>query len=1283
MADTSLCPLGSDDTFGPRVNPNCRAFDFTILFQDAFFSVLPTSLFLIVVLPRLQFLRRASVKLMSYSLVVWKLYIPKSLLILIFTLQVVFTAFQTTTPAIYTKLSLTSGLLNIVATFAAAVLSFAEDQRTVRPSDVLVVYFSAASIFHIPRLRTLWLIPSITTCKILWTAIYGFTVAILLAESARKTKLLRQLYQGLEDMPEIDDNLAGQAAEDKLQSAWNIINADRRQRLLYATFRAYGWVFLSGIPPRLALTALTFAQPFLITALVDWMGTDDAPADYGPALTGAVVLVYSSLAVLRAIYWRQTYRFITTIRAGLVSIIYTATTGLKSAQIKDMAAITLMDTDVERIASDFKYIHEVWASALEVGIALWLLERQVSVACLIPAVICLVSVLATIPVSRKSVNAQRKWIERIQKRLAATSHILGDVKAAKMLGLVNVVFAVVSKLREIEIKTSERFRKLLLWQISLSNIPTDFAPFATFTTYTVISVVRADDSLNLAQAFTSLSLIFLLTSPLLTFCQAFPSIVQTITCFRRIHRYILDSHALTDLEMSAEGFSGGTTELQEYDQSTASFSAPLVSFINADISWSTDTQVVLHNLNMNITQGITVLIGPVGSGKSTVLESILGQTYVKRGSLNSTLTKVAYCCQTPWIIDGTIQDNITGGAEFDDSWYQFTISACGLEEDMRAFTKNNTAKRTGNKGALLSGGQKQRVALARAVYSKNQVLVLDDVFSGLDSRIINNVIVLDEGRIVDHGPYTEILERRPDIIAESAMPVQKFLLPPPVDEPLASEKADETQVLVSDADSIHSNATSIAQKGGTWSVYGYYYHSAGLLPVVLLAVFSGLEAFGSNFATVWLQWWTEANSQQPNKELWKYLGVYTLLFGLSLLGIVAGCWVFLVKIITTTGLSLHRDLLQTTLASPFSFFRKISIGSIMNRFSQDIQLVDMELPMNGAQFVTVLDLIVGAITVVIVATMTSMRDQFAAGSIGVALNLVLTLNQSLGQMIKSWTSLEMSIGAVSRIRDFVRDTPSESDILVTPSRILPEWPSHGVIDFISVSARYSSTTVPVIQNLSLQIRAGEKVAICGPSGSGKTSLILALLQMIDVQQGRIEIDGVDLSTVPRNMLRKRLNTIPSDPFFMPGTVRFNLDPHGDATDESIELAIKKVGLWKRVSSEGGLDAEFSASKWSIGERQLLALARALNVCSRVLILDEATSSVDWRTEAIMQDIMDTEFASSQTVIAILHRLRHIDRFDRIVLLKRGQIVECDSPRALLERNSEFRKLFMSLESSET
>ncbi|OKL58596.1 hypothetical protein UA08_06381 [Talaromyces atroroseus] len=414
MAKASLCPPGSDNTFGPRVNSSCRAFDFTLLFEDAFFSVLPTSLFLIVVLPRLQFLRSAPVKLASYRLAVWKL----SLLVILFALQVVFTALQTTTSAIHTKLSLASGLLDIIATFSAAVLSFAEDQRTVRPSDVLVIYFSAASILYIPRLRTLWLIPCITACKSLWTAIYVFTLAILIVESARKTKFLRRLHQNvtpeqsggfwsqslfiwvlpffhqgylkhlqLSDIPEVDESLAGYTAGQKLQTAWDITTADRR--LLFATFRAYRWSFLSGIPPRLALTAFTFAQPFLITTLVDWMGATAAPANYGPALIGAVVLVYSGLAVSTAIYWRQRYRFITAIRAGLVSIIYAATTGSKSVQAKDMAAITLMDTDVERIASDFRFVHEIWASALEVGIALWLLELQVSVACLVPAVICL------------------------------------------------------------------------------------------------------------------------------------------------------------------------------------------------------------------------------------------------------------------------------------------------------------------------------------------------------------------------------------------------------------------------------------------------------------------------------------------------------------------------------------------------------------------------------------------------------------------------------------------------------------------------------------------------------------------------------------------------------------------------------------------------------------------------------------------------------------------------------------------------------------------------------
>lgn len=160
----------------------------------------------------------------------------------------------------------------------------------------------------------------------------------------------------------------------------------------------------------------------------------------------------------------------------------------------------------------------------------------------------------------------------------------------------------------------------------------------------------------------------------------------------------------------------------------------------------------------------------------------------------------------------------------------------------------------------------------------------------------------------------------------------------------------------------------------------------------------------------------------------------------------------------------------------------------------------------------------------------------------------------------------------------------------------------------------SCQSPPVLQDLSLNIKSGEKVAVCGPSGSGKTSLILGLLQMIELQQGSIEVDGIDLSTIPCGAVRSRINVVPQDPFFMPGTLRFNLDRNLEGSpisDASLVRSLRAVGLWKKVcddtSGGGELDQELSVSNWSVGERQLLALARAMVMKSPILILDEATS----------------------------------------------------------------------------
>ncbi|GKT41589.1 ABC transporter gloK [Colletotrichum spaethianum] len=318
----------------------------------------------------------------------------------------------------------------------------------------------------------------------------------------------------------------------------------------------------------------------------------------------------------------------------------------------------------------------------------------------------------------------------------------------------------------------------------------------------------------------------------------------------------------------------------------------------------------------------------------------------------------------------------------------------------------------------------------------------------------------------------------------------------------------------------------------------------------------------------------------------------------------------------------------------------------------------------------VLNLTVAALAVLLVSLSVALQDTIDPGLLGVALVSVMGFGQLLTGLLNNWAMLETSLGAVARIREFETETPSEEggDTPVT----VEEWPAKGQIDITNVSAAYDDHQV--LSGINLSIKPGEKVAICGRTGSGKSTLLALLVRLHDPSSGAIEIDGVDISTVPINQLRKSLVALPQDPLFLPGTVRRNLDPFGARDDAGIWGALQKTGLKTLFEDKGGLEPDLNTDWLSAGQKQLFCMARAILRNSRVLLLDEVTSSLDQATEQIVQELIRSEF-QEWTVVVIAHRLKAVADFNKIVTLQDGQVAEFDHPKTLLEKGGVFASMW--------
>uniref|UniRef100_A0A8D2ABT1 ABC-type glutathione-S-conjugate transporter n=1 Tax=Sus scrofa TaxID=9823 RepID=A0A8D2ABT1_PIG len=281
-------------------------------------------------------------------------------------------------------------------------------------------------------------------------------------------------------------------------------------------------------------------------------------------------------------------------------------------------------------------------------------------------------------------------------------------------------------------------------------------------------------------------------------------------------------------------------------------------------------------------------------------------------------------------------------------------------------------------------------------------------------------------------------------------------------------------------------------------------------------------------------------------------------------------------------------------------------------------------------------------------------------------SLVHWVTLALNWMIRTISDLESNIVAVERVKEYSK-TETEAPWVVEGNRPPAGWPPRGEVEFRNYSVRYRPGLELVLKNLSLQVHGGEKVGIVGRTGAGKSSMTLCLFRILEAAEGEIRIDGLNVADIGLHDLRSQLTIIPQEPILFSGTLRMNLDPFGTYSEEDMWRALELSHLHSFVSSQpAGLEFQCSegGENLSVGQRQLVCLARALLRKSRILVLDEATAAIDLETDDLIQATIRTQFEAC-TVLTIAHRLNTIMDYTRVLVLDKGTIAEFDSPTNLI------------------
>ncbi|KAM0225506.1 hypothetical protein ACHAQD_001442 [Fusarium lateritium] len=1016
----TLCISSTDTSFGPFVGPECRdGFDFTLVFEQSILVLLPAALLLVLAPIRISRLRNVPVKVAGRRLRTVKL----ALIALLAVLHLVLVVLWATRPSDtrLDRVSVAAASVSFASSLMSCVLSCVEHAKSPRPSSLLNVYLAVSLLLDVALLRTLWLVPMDTAIPAVFTAAFALKAILVVLEGWSKAPYLiagsgthspevtaglyaravfawvtpllmtgfRKLLRPM-DLFELDEDMGSAGLIGRFWRHWHNQKVPAsKQRLIVCCITTLRWSLMAVILPRLALLAFTICQPLILNRLLVFLDDTSQPIQIGYGLIAAYGLVYSGIALSQALYWHRNARSVTLLRGVLVSAVFSKATELSTTATDDSAAVTLMSSDVDVIVRAVREIHEFWANIIQLAIATWLLSTHIGYAASGPIIISLVALIATVLVSPLARKYQIAWLGKTQKRVGITSAMIGHIKSIKCSGLTQNLSDTILSLRADEIKASRPFRIVSSVTSAIAQVPFLMSPVAAFALFQGVAT-NSPETLDATRLFSALSLIVLMAQPLFFMFEAILDISAALGAFERIQTFLTQESRLdprnTQPDSATREIPQRMTDFIELQSLRDNISSPAethdlnglaIEVSNANISWS-EEHPLLRDLTFTVDRSkLALLLGPVAVGKTTLLKALLGEVRYVTGTVKLHTKRLAWCEQSPWLLNQTIRENIIGHSHYDPVLYREVVKACDLEKDFDQLAQGDSTV-IGSKGLALSGGQKQRVALARSVYSKPQIALFDDVFSGLDSQTAQTVFenLFSKRGLFRQWNTTVILATQSAAFLSSADLVICLNKEGRISEQgtihdlenadgyvhsLLTNKTNDSSIETSELTPEHDDTEQAPKSAqgtpkkldeendtrrqrGDSTVYKYYFSSTGSLFMIALLVLEIIWAFLESFPTIWLKFWSDDNAK-GNDRAGYYLGVYAALQITGVIWFAVLIWFVIVLIAAKSGITLHKRLLSTVIRAPLSLFTTTDLGSITTRFSQDIGMVDNHLPL--------------------------------------------------------------------------------------------------------------------------------------------------------------------------------------------------------------------------------------------------------------------------------------------------------------------------------------------------